>query len=262
MKRSGIPGLASMVLVSCLMLLAADVPSYADFAYPDFQSTSGLNMVGSAAQYGDKIRLTPATTNTRGTIWTQQQQSVGGGFTTSFAFQSTGVGGGRDANGNIGVWQVNYLVQNTANNILQITDYDVTHPRLRVVIDGWRDAGTWGSDPSSSWVGVMLNGVTLAAVDVESRGIIFRDQAVHQATITYAEHTFKVMVDNQEVVSLTGVDLNAAGLGSGYAGFESYTGVGNWANNDLLNWSYQSVPEPMTVAFLGLGGVLMRRRLA
>jgi hypothetical protein len=248
----------SLVALSILIVAITSGSALADFTYNDFSSTTGLSMVGSTTQYANKVRLTSGVAGQRGTVWTQNQQATGGGFTTSFAFQGTGLGGERDANGNIGIWQDHFILQNTGTNVLQISDYDVaTHPRLRIMFDGWKDGDSM--DPSSSSVQVVLNGVSAKITDVEAMGIVFRDQAVHQATITYAQQVLKVFVDSKQVVNVA-MDLNAAGLSNAFAGFESYCGARAWANNDLLNWSMQSVPEPITLVILGLGGLALRRK--
>src|SRR4051794_20632608 len=57
--------------------------SAASFTYSDFSSTAGLNLVGNAAQTGNFVRLTPATTAQYGTMWYNASQPVASGFTTT-----------------------------------------------------------------------------------------------------------------------------------------------------------------------------------
>ena len=61
-----------------------------------------------------------------------------------------------------------------------------------------------------------------------------------------------------------GTLLNLQGGRNAFIGFTSSTG-GAWENHDIVNWQFTSVPEPGTLALIGLGlvaGGLLRRRTA
>jgi hypothetical protein len=247
--------------LSAAIVLAMSGSVFADFTYNDFSSTAGLSFGGSAFASGNKVVLTPSAQDQRGGVWTQNMQSVGGGFTVTGSFKGAATGGTYDADHHQGVDVASFVLQTAGNNIATIGAYDAaTYPRVRVKFDGYRDAGS--SDPSSSSVQLVINGVLKKVVEVESLGIRFRDLAAHTCAITYSPQLLNVLVDNVQVMTYQGLDLNSLGLGTSYMGFESYSGVGSWAEHDLLSWSYQSVPEPATLLMLGLGGMLMRRRIA
>src|SRR5947209_13337029 len=71
------------------------------FGFNDFSSTAGLTLLAPAAQSGNVLRLTPATTFQVGGAWFNNQQPISGGFTTTFTFQisSTGATGPFPADG-------------------------------------------------------------------------------------------------------------------------------------------------------------------
>jgi hypothetical protein len=247
----------AMGLMCVAVLLSLASAAMADFSYPDFSSTAGVNLVGSAAQSGDHIRLVPATMFRTGGVWTQAQQSVGSGFATTFEVQMTNIGGELDATGKHGTDYISFAVQNAGNNI-PAAPYDGTGSRLTVNLDCWKNANT--IDLGHCTVFVALNGVVQTATNLEALGISLTDEAVHQVSITYAEQVLNVLVDNTAVTTISGVDLNACGLGSGYAGFMGRNGGATYANEDVLSWSFQSVPEPATFLLLGIGGMVLRRR--
>ena len=66
------------------------IPTPISFA--NFNSTTGLNLVGSAAQNGSILRLTPAVTNQLGNVWAVNKQPCATGFATTFTFQISNPG--------------------------------------------------------------------------------------------------------------------------------------------------------------------------
>lgn len=250
---------STRMIVVCLVALISVSAARADFVYSDFSSTAGLNLLGSAAQYGTHLRVTPATTYQNGAVWKQGLQSVGQGFSTTFEFQATGIGGAHDAGGNYGFDYVSFTLQNTGDSIEDITAYPVaTNPRVRIFLDGYNDAGS--TDLSTSTVYVVHDGQALVQANLEAWGIMWRDQAIHQISISYVPQALKVVVDGFDVVNLTGIDMAGWGLNNAYIGFQGRTGAA-YANEDILSWSFQSVPEPASLLVLALGGLLLRRRL-
>ena len=76
---------ALVSLAACFSCISRN--ARANFSYPNFSSTSGLNLVGTTFQLGNRLRLTSAQTHQIGGAWTSAKQEVAGGFQTSFAFE-------------------------------------------------------------------------------------------------------------------------------------------------------------------------------
>jgi hypothetical protein len=56
--------------------------------------------------------------------------------------------------------------------------------------------------------------------------------------------------------------LNLQNGRNAFIGFTSSTG-GAWENHDIVSWSYSEIPEPSTLALIGIGliaGGVIRRR--
>ena len=192
----------SRTAIACLMvMLMAISAARADFTYSDLTSIEGLNLIGSATQNGSVVRIIPATTYQLGAFWKQGLLTAGQGFATTFRFQATNIGGALDADGNPGFDYVAFMLQNISDN-LNITDlsgYDpAVYPRLDIFLDGYKNAGS--TDISSSSVITVHSGEVLAQSNLEAYGIVWRDQAVHEISVIYAEQVRKVLVDNIEVV--------------------------------------------------------------
>lgn len=89
-------GAAFWTLLAVVVLVS--VPSFAQIAFQDFSSTTGLALNGTAAQatntYGSQpwqvLRLAPDTAQHKaGSAWFTTQQSIANGFTAKFQFQVT-----------------------------------------------------------------------------------------------------------------------------------------------------------------------------
>jgi hypothetical protein len=70
-----------------LVLIAAPAATYGQFSYPNFSSTSGLNLVGSATVVSNAIQLTAAGVGFAGSaFWYTTPVNVGAGFSTTFSY--------------------------------------------------------------------------------------------------------------------------------------------------------------------------------
>jgi hypothetical protein len=79
-------GLSIGLLMAAMVVIPRQSSAQA-FNYPDFSSTVGLNLVGDAAPFGDRLRLTAAQVGQCGGAWFSTKQAVASGFRTSFAFE-------------------------------------------------------------------------------------------------------------------------------------------------------------------------------
>lgn len=220
--------------IICIALLLKGSAALA-FTYTDFSSTAGLSLVGSAAQNGNVLRLTPAAPSQVGSAWYTQKQHVSAGFTTSFSFRLTGPPPGADG--------ISFNVQNLGINALG-NDQGTTGG-LSISLNTFQ----YGDEPSSDFVGIYRNGYAdnsgrLYVFDLSSTPIQMKDGNVHNVTITYDGAAFSMSIDcfsifNNLAVSLSpGVDPS----GNAYVGFGSRTG-GAYENHDVLNWTFTSVPQ-------------------
>jgi len=76
-----------------MVLIAAPAATYGQFSYPNFSSTSGLNLVGNATVVSNAIQLTAAGTGfASSAFWHTTPVSVGAGFSTTFSYTISSVG--------------------------------------------------------------------------------------------------------------------------------------------------------------------------
>ena len=139
------------------VVISAAVRARADFEYMDFNSTAGLNLVGSAVAGTGRLRLTPDTPELSGAAWYTTPQSVSGGFQTSFDFQLSG--GSSDG--------FAFLVQNASDTALFGpggrlgyggfgTETDGIPNSVAVQFDTFQNAEN--NDPSDNYISVQLRG--------------------------------------------------------------------------------------------------------
>ncbi len=88
-----------LLSVTSFALLVAALSSSAsaqNFSYPDFSSTAGLTLNGSAASFASALRVTPNTASARGSVFRSAPVNVAAGFETTFEFAMTPAGLGAD----------------------------------------------------------------------------------------------------------------------------------------------------------------------
>ncbi len=241
--RRGLPALALGML---------SLSATADFDYIDFVNTVGLTFVGSAAQNGTDLRLTPASANNAGGAWFQTQQSVGTSFETSFTFQ-LGTATGADG--------FAFVVQNSAGAPLAGAGCELGYHgianSLAVEFDTYSNSSCGAvpvNDPAGLHVSVHSLGTSPNSVgESASLGSTlvlpnFADGAVHYAKLRYEANVLLVFVDNlfQPVLSV-GVNLStllALDQGRAYVGFTASTG-GLFEVHDVLAWNFFENPPPV-----------------
>lgn len=249
---------------NALMLVAGLVAPpllAANFQYSDFSSTAGLSLVGSATQNGNVLRLTPADYYQAGAAWYNTQVPVAGGFQTTFQFQFSDFGS-LIADG------ITFTIQPGSAAALGSWGGDLGYGgignSLAVEFDTYNNGEF--NDPNENHVGIDLNGSMEHSLGVATPSGLMADGSVHTARITYAGGNLSVFLDDlstpllNEPLNLGSlVSLNA---GQAYVGLTGGTGAG-YENQDILNWSFQSVPEPGQYALaagLGLIGFAAYRR--
>jgi hypothetical protein len=229
------------------------------FTYSDFSSTGGLNLVGSAAQNGNALRLTPSAGSMTGSAWYTQKQHVSDGFTTSFSFRFFDPGPTPGADG------ISFNIQGVGINAL--ADEQSTTTGIGISFNTFQ----YGDEPSSNFIGIYRNAYgdgsgsgLLYAYNLDSTPIYMKDGNIHNVLLSYDGSAFSMSIDSTSIfnniaVSLSpGTDVN----GDAWVGFGSRTGL-YYENHDLLNWSLTQVPEPNSFALMAVaaGSVVLARRL-
>jgi hypothetical protein len=262
---------AACSLFSALLCTVIQADS---FVYSNFSSTAGLNLVASATQIGNEVRLSAAVPNTVGSLWNTTKRSVENGFETMFTFRVTGMSGNLDFTGQPGGDGLAFLVQNTSSGAFGVAGsymgYEVANS-IAVELDTWQNPNFLALEPSNNHVGVQSNGTGmngpgagqfLGAAAVTPN---MSDGAVHTGMVRYVPNSLTVFIDNMVTPVLT-VPVNLStllSLDSGKA-FVGFTGGGASAyeNHDLLSWKFASIPEPSSLAIAALAAIAiaLRRR--
>lgn len=228
MRRSVL--LAAVVGLQFLACRAA----FCQFSYPDFSSVQGLELTGTAVQYGNRLRIAPSRQDTTGYATYSSVQAVSAGFATAFDFQYTNFSGGWY--GKQGTDGIAFLVvPSSGSERLLVAFRGIWAPQVGVM--------------SNNRVEVWMNGAVVQRTDVEPLGISFSDGNVKSAAIGYDGDRVSVILNGQQVMDC-GVSLSSFGLSK--VGFEGYMGAA-MADQDILDWSFTPVPEPAGLSVLAAG---------
>jgi len=237
-----------------ILSLAAAFGAHAAINYPDFSSTSGLTLVGSAAQNGSFVRLTPNTQAQYGTMWYNTPQYVAGGFTTTFQFRmSNPTGSGGDG--------IAFALQNVGNHAAGM-EYGAFSNNIGVTLNTFLNP----NEPSANFVGIVTNTDAFGNASYQStydlNGILnLKDGNIHSALLSFNGHSLSMAIDGISIFSGVGVSLGNAtdAGGNSFVGFGARTGSAT-ENQDILSWT-MAIPEPSSAAIVAVGAVVMGRRL-
>jgi len=265
--------------IPVLLAAACLLPSLSasPFTFEDFSNPAGLTLVGDAALTANRLRLTPAEENQLGAAWLTDRVNVANGFTTEFQFQITERGGHtpdwEEGVVNDGADGFTFTIQNSSNTALGLYASGIGYygiPNSLVIeFDTWNNKPSY-CEPNGNHIAVQsLGGNGNQPEHCEDPGGAFSDPklgivspakdmsngTVYDVKITYLPGTLSVYFDNLITPILTvNVDLGqilALENGSdAYIGFTSSTG-GAWENHDIVKFSYESVPEPASMALTG-----------
>lgn len=266
-----------------LVAAGASSAAHADFNFTDFSSTAGMTMVGSAAQTGNSILLTPAGRAMSGATWySAAKQNVSLGFEAVMTIRvPTKNGGGADG--------FALVIQNSSATALGGNGGGLgyaTNPvygqagianSFAIEIDMWDNSSGW-ADMSSSHISLQSRGAlqnspdqaySLGAVNVPDMS----DGALHTLRVVYLPGFMSIYTDGsaspilQAVVDLSSVlnlDTNGGTTpGQAWIGVTASTGAqidGQAQELTSLSFTTTQVPAPGPVALAGAGLILAARR--
>ncbi|MEE2941670.1 MAG: hypothetical protein VX460_14885, partial [Planctomycetota bacterium] len=222
-----------------LLLLAQ--PAFADIDFPDFSSTSGLNLVGSAAQVNSLLRLTPADNGQVGAAWFTQRQNVVDPFVCEFTVRMMGAADG-----------MAFVIQRSAQNASGGGGGSLGYSGVPNSIAIELDTFVNGADPSENHVAVHTEGTSpnsadAPAVVLSSLVPDLNDGGTHTVRIEYAPGALRVSVDGAEPTIQVDLDIASTlslGGGEAWVGFTAATGGLN-QTHDVLSWTFdESVAAP------------------
>jgi fibronectin type 3 domain-containing protein len=209
--------------------------------YPNFKSTAGLQLNGSAAKSGTVLQLTNGGTNQAGSAFTTTAVDVAK-FTTSFNFQLV----------NPNAEGFTFTIQNSPAGAAALgpngggLGYGGTGGITNSVAIKFDLANTAGEGNDST--GVYLNGAapTVPAIDLTNTGINLHSGDVFNVAMGYDGDTLTVTIkDTQTGATATQkyvVDIvGAVGSTTAYVGFTGSTGS-QTATQNIRSWTF--TPQP------------------
>lgn len=237
-------------LIAVIFLSVLSDQTYAQFNYTDFSSTEGLKLVVNAAQFNNKLRLTPASTGRRGAAWYRTKQYIQNGFETTFQFQFNGQGGisppGADG--------IAFVIQVVNDSVISASNggsigYSGITNSLAIEFDTWPNGEA--ADPNGNHISIHTRGLLANSphhsYSLGSTTVIpnLKNQSIYTAKIMYTGTQLIVYLNDLNVPVLT-VNVNlsttlALDNGKAWVGFTSATGNA-YENHDLISWSFTPVP--------------------
>jgi hypothetical protein len=243
--------------LALLATLALAAPASAtDLNYPDFSSTTGLTLNGSAVQNGNVLQLTPAENDKTGSVFTSAALNPQESFSTKFALsmhdsttfplpadgmafvvQSKGPQGGDGLGGSLGFGEIKPSVA-VEFDIFENFPSDPPGDHISVVSEGdvsthLACANAGPTPPCTAILPFALYGALVYAW-------------VEYDAATQHLKVFAGQTGEKPATPLIDYQISLAPLGtSSYAGFTAATGASN-AVHDLLSWNFdQADPTPI-----------------
>jgi len=232
------------------LLIAAPSITYGQFSYPNFSSTSGLNLVGSAMVVSNAIQLTSQGPNgIASAFWYTTPVNVGAGFSTTFSYTIYPAGG---ADG------VAFVIQNDPSGPSEIG------------ANGYRLAATG----IANGVAIAFRTYVFNDVEIDSCGVggtitigacIIASvpegalSGTHTALINESGGMLKVYLDGSQILSGS-IDLvNAVSGNTAYVGITGADGsdtetavINSWSVTPGTTPAITPVPSSIWLTLVGL----------
>ena len=282
-----------LLRLTLLSAFAVASLSATSFTFADFSSAPGINLISNASLTSNLLRLTPALENQNGAAWFANAIDVQNGFTSEFSFRITQRGGYKPdwepGVNNDGADGFAFVIQGQSASELGLYASGIGYygilNSLAIEFDTWANKPSY-CEPNGNHVafqslgplanrpehcaGTEFDGTftnpTLAIATVApdlSNGTTYNARIVYNPGLLQlylTDFTTPILSANVNLGTL----LNLQGGRNAFIGFTSSTG-GAWENHDIVSWQFTNVPEPGTLALIGLGlvaGGLLRRRTA
>lgn len=232
---------------------------------------------------GEKVlRLTDSLGFISGTAFLENTISLTNNrsFSTAFKFQITNPVGAVDSDGVTGADGLALVLQGVGNNVGGIgggMGYQGLSPSLAVEFDTWHNDPSFAgfNDPNGNHVGINLNGNIISEITADVTGLghmnngdnwyswIDYDGSENLLEVRLLTTTELIAVRPTDALLSYTIDLESILPSDLFIGFASGTGSGR-NTHDINSWEFidtfepideavQVVPEPTTVALLGLG---------
>ena len=248
-------------LVLIIILLIA-FSTFGNIHYPDFGSTDGLVLNGSARQSGILIQMTPAQKYQRASIWFGEKQYIQDGFETTFQFQIKKTGA-------VSADAIVFVIQNDNREAIGSSGghlgygysdgWETTHEgedraiknSLAIEFDTFENIEF--GDPNNNHISIHTNGKDANSSDhryslgSETELPSLSDGEIHAVKITYVPGELRVYLDEAVepvlVVSLILADTLNLSSGEAWLGFTAATG-GAVQNTNLISWTAEAEKSP------------------
>ncbi len=264
MRLRSLPTLVLVPLALCSSALAQN------FSYPNFNSTAGLTLNGSAATNAGVLQVTPNAASARGSVFRSAPVNVAGGFETSINFGMSATGLGADG--------MALVIHNDPRGASALggdgstmgygnqTSFTPIANSLVLEIDTY-DAGTPWFDPNANHFSLQTNGTgdnnAFHSLSIGTASPLedLNNGQVYKLTVRYTPGLLQVFF-NGSGTPLISVNYNFATggtwLGGGtvgglnlingtdaYVGFTAACG-GLSQSHDVYNWLWLGAATPPT----------------